>query len=266
MLVNVDSIIISSFLGLSIQSIYSNYYYILTAVNGVVEIITNGCLAGIGNKLIVDSEEDNHRMFLNLTYGWVALIGFCTACMLCLYQPFIGGVWIGEYGLLDESVVVLLVVMFYSWMFRLMQLTYRDAAGLWTKDWLKPLIAMVLKLVLSVALVKMTESISGTLIPTIFIMLLLYFPWEAQVLYRNVFHRKWNGYLWKMLQYTLMTITGSVLCWIVCQVVSAEYSLLSFVIRLGVVCVLFPAVWVLLTFRTTEFHYCVQKAKAMLRK
>jgi len=125
MLVNVDSIIISSFLGLSVQSIYSNYYYILTAVNGVVEIITNGCLAGIGNKLIVDTEEENHRMFLNLTYGWVALIGFCTACMLCLYQPFIGGVWIGEYGLLDEPVVVLLVMMFYSWMFRLMQLTYR---------------------------------------------------------------------------------------------------------------------------------------------
>ena len=99
MLVNVDSIIISSALGLSMQSIFSNYYYILTAVNGVVEIITNGCLAGIGNKLITDTEEDNHRTFLRLTYGWVALIGFCASCMLCLYQPFIGGVWIGEHGL-----------------------------------------------------------------------------------------------------------------------------------------------------------------------
>ncbi|MBP3372735.1 MAG: polysaccharide biosynthesis protein, partial [Clostridia bacterium] len=83
MLVHIDSIIISAFLGLSMQSLYSNYYYILTAVNGVVEIITNGCLAGIGNKLIVDTEEENHTTFLNLTYGWVALIGMCAAFMLC---------------------------------------------------------------------------------------------------------------------------------------------------------------------------------------
>ena len=33
-LVSIDSIIISSFLGLTALSLYSNYYYILTAVNG----------------------------------------------------------------------------------------------------------------------------------------------------------------------------------------------------------------------------------------
>jgi len=264
MLVNVDSIIISSFLGLSMQSIYSNYYYILTAVNGVVEIITNGCLAGIGNKLIVDSVEENHKMFLNLTYGWVALIGMCATCMLCLYQPFIGGVWIGEYGLLEEPVVVYLVLLFYFWMIRLMQLTYRDAAGLWTKDWMKPLIAMVLKLMLSVALIQTTKSISGTLVPTILIMLLLYFPWEAQVLYRYVFHRKWNVYLLKMGKYTLLTAVGAALCYLCCLWIAPGNTFLTFCVRLGVVCVLFPAVWIAATFRSAEFRYCINKAKSIL--
>ena len=46
-LVSIDSIIISSFLGLTALSLYSNYYYILTAVNGLVEIVTNGSLSGI---------------------------------------------------------------------------------------------------------------------------------------------------------------------------------------------------------------------------
>lgn len=264
MLVNVDSIIISSALGLSMQSIFSNYYYILTAVNGVVEIITNGCLAGIGNKLITDTEEDNHRTFLRLTYGWVALIGFCASCMLCLYQPFIGGVWIGEHGLLDESVVVLLVLLFYSWMFRLMQLTYRDAAGLWTKDWLKPLIAMVLKLVLSVVLIRVTKSISGTLIPTIFIMLLLYFPWEAQVLYRHVFNRKWNLYLLKMAKYTLLTAAGAGLCYLCCQWIAPGNTVWTFLLRTVIICVVFPSVWIVATFRTEEFKGMVQMAKRLL--
>ena len=264
MLVNIDSIIISAFLGLSIQSLYSNYYYILTAVNGVVEIITNGCLAGIGNKLIVDSEEDNHRTFLNLTYGWVALIGFCTACMLCLYQPFIGGVWIGSHGLLDNSIVLLLAVLFYSWMFRIMQLTYRDAAGLWTRDWLKPLIAMVLKMALSLLLVPLTRSIGGTLLPTIVIMLLLYFPWEAQVLYRHVFHRSWRGYLMAMTKYTLLTAVGCAVCCVCCVTFAPGNSLLTFLLRLGIVCVIFPAVWIGATFRTTQFRAMRQLALRLL--
>ena len=264
MLVNIDSIIISAFLGLSIQSLYSNYYYILTAVNGVVEIITNGCLAGIGNKLIVDTEEDNHRTFLNLTYGWVALIGFCTACMLCLYQPFIGGVWIGEYGLLDNSIVVLLAALFYFWMFRIMQLTYRDAAGLWTRDWLKPLIAMVVKLTTSIILVPLTQSIGGALLPTIVIMILLYFPWEAQILYRHVFHRSWRGYLVAMTKYTLLTLVGSVLCFVCCVTVAPGNSLLTFLLRLGIVCVIFPTVWIGATFRTPEFKAMLQLAMRLL--
>ena len=263
MLVNVDSILISAYLGLFTQSVYSNYYYILTAVNGVVEIITNGCLAGIGNKLIVDSEEDNHRMFLNLSYGWVALIGFCAACMLCLYQPFIGAIWIGEHGLLEQRTVVLLVIMFYTWMFRLMQLTYRDAAGLWTKDWLKPLIAMAVKLISSVILVQKMQSIDGALIPTIVIMLVLYFPWEAQILYRNIFHRSWKGYLRTMVKYTVMSALGAAISWGLCVWVAPENSVATFFIRLAIICVVFPLVWVGCTFRTEEFRYCLNRIKGM---
>ena len=254
MLVNVDSIIISAFLGLSVQSLYSNYYYILTAVNGVVEIITNGCLAGIGNKLITDTEEDNHRTFLNLTYGWVALIGFCAACMLCLYQPFIGGVWIGEYGLLDHSVVVLLAFLFYSWMFRLMQQTYRDAAGLWTRDWPKPLIGMALKLAVSITLVRATQHIGGTILPTALILLLLYFPWEARLVCRHIFHRSAKGYMLQMVQYTLLTAVGAAVSYGCCVWLLPHNSLLTFLGRLCIVGVVFPGIWIGATFRTAEFR------------
>ena len=264
MLVNVDSIIISSFLGLSVQSLYSNYYYILTAVNGVVEIITNGCLAGIGNKLIVDTEEDNHKMFLNLTYGWVALIGFCAACMLCLYQPFIGGIWIGEHALLDGHFVIVLVLMFYSWMFRLMQLTYRDAAGLWTKDWLKPVIGMAVKLVGSVILVKITGTVTGVLLPSVFVLALIYFPWEAMVIYKNLFNRSWGVYLKRILVYTVINFAGAVICAVVCLKIAPANSAVSFLVRLIAVCIIFPAIWLALTYKTDEFKYITGLVKRIL--
>ena len=264
--VNVDNILISSVLGLSVQSLYSNYYYILNAVAALVEIITTGCLAGIGNKLITDTEDDNHRTFLNLTYGWVALIGFCSTCMLCLYQPFIGGVWVGEHGLLDLCVVILLALLFYFWMFRVMQSTYRDAAGLWTKDWPKPLIGMVIKLALSIPLIRMTGHVGGALLPTILIQLLLYFPWEVHLLYRHIFHRSWRGYALQMLKYTLLTAAGAALSYGCCVWLLPANTLLTFLGRLVLVCLIFPTVWVAATFRTEEFRGMLQLARRLLGK
>ena len=266
LMVNVDSLLISALLGLSIQSLYSNYYYILTAVNGVVEIITGGCLAGIGNKLIVDSEEENHKLFLSLSYGWVALIGMCAACLLCLYQPFIGGIWIGPHGLLDERFVVFMALFFYTWMFRIMQLTYRDAAGLWTKDWLKPYVSMVLKLVLSVVMVKVTQDLIGVLIPTILIMVLVYFPWEARVLYQNLFHRSWLGYIKRMGVYTCINLVGAAACWFLCLQLAPSNSLVTFVVRLAVIGAVFPLIWLITTHRTDEFNAMLDIARRFVKK
>ena len=263
-IINVDSIIISAFLGLSVQSLYSNYYYIFSAVNGLVEIITTGCLAGIGNKLITDTEEDNHRTFLKLTYGWVALIGMCSTCLLCLYQPFIGAIWIGEHGLLDNSVVVLLAVLFYFWMFRVMQSTYRDAAGLWTRDWPKSLIGMVVKLALSIPLVSLTQHVGGALLPTIFIQLLLNFPWEVYLLYHDIFHRSCWSYLKKMAKYTLLTVIGAALCYGCSMLIAPGNTVWTFLVRAVIICIIFPGVWIAATFRTEEFKGMVQMAKRIL--
>lgn len=266
LLVNVDSILISSFLGLSVQSLYSNYYYILTAVNGVVEIVTNGARAGIGNKLIVDTEEENHSLFLNLTYGWVALIGLCATCMLCLYQPFIGGIWIGEEGLMGNRVVLCLTLLFYTWMFRILQLTYRDAGGLWTKDWAKPLVAMVVKLVFSVVLVRLTNDVIGILLPTIFVLALIYFPWEAWVLYQNLFHRSWKPYMKKICAYTAINVLAAGVCCVTGLILAPGNCWTSFVIRLAIICLVFPGIWCLLTCRTDQFRFVWTLAKKLLRR
>lgn len=264
LLVNVDSIIISSFLGLTIQSLYSNYFYILTAVNGLIEIITNGCRAGIGNKLIVESKEDNHKLFLGLSYGWVALVGFCSACMLCLFQPFVGGIWIGEEGLMSQTFVIFMALFFYAWMFRIMQLTFRDAAGLWTKDWLKPYVSMTLKLTFSILLAYLTKNIIGVLVPTILVLAFVYFPWEAKVLYKHLFQRSWVPYLKKMAFYTLLNFVAAALSFGICLIAFPQNTAITFLARLLTVCIIFPTLWLLLTHRSEEFKTMLASAKRLL--
>ena len=63
-----------------------------------------------------------------------------------------------------------------------------------------------------------------------------------------------GGYAAAMAKYTLLTMVGSALCCICCVTIAPGYSLLSFLLRLGIVCIVFPAVWIGATFRTAEFR------------
>lgn len=265
-LVSVDSIIISAFLGLRDLSLYSNYYYILTAVNGLVEIVTNGSIAGIGNKLITDTKEENYRLFRTMTYGWLGLIGGAATCMMCFYQPFVGAVWLGSDFLLETPLVALIVVYFYAWMFRIMQLTYRDAAGLWTKDWLKPYVAVVLNLTGSILLVKFTGSIAGVLIPTIFVMFFVYFPWEAWVLFKHLFQRSWKEYLIQVISLTALAFAGCCASYGLCMLITPGNSLVSLIIRVGIVAVVYPGLWILFTAKTKEFKGLLGIARRFLKR
>lgn len=252
-LVSIDSIIISAFLGLTTMGIYGNYYYILTAVNALVEIITNGALSGIGNKLVMDTKEENYSLFQTMSYGWMFLIGAAAACMLCLYQPFIGGIWYNEDYLMDIGLVALLVGYFYSWMFRIMQLTYRDAAGLWTKDWLKPYIAMVVNIIGSIWMVRVTNSVAGVLIPTIFCFLFIYYPWEAWVIFRHLFSGGLKKYFDTSLLYTILTAVSCIVSFQLCQWVAPSNSVLSFAIRLPIPILVHCGIWWCCTYRREEY-------------
>ena len=92
---SVDTIVISSYLGLSELAIYQNYYYILTAVIGVFNVIFNSVLAGIGNSIILETKEKNYKDLKKFLFIISWLAGWSCCCLLCLYQPFMK-IWVGK--------------------------------------------------------------------------------------------------------------------------------------------------------------------------
>lgn len=70
-------------------------------------------------------------MTLTFLNNW--LVGWFSICLFCSYQPFMKW-WVGEKLLFPIPVVVLFAVFFYSWLFRRIGLTYKDAAGMWEQD------------------------------------------------------------------------------------------------------------------------------------
>jgi O-antigen/teichoic acid export membrane protein len=100
---SVDTIVISAFLGLTQLAVYNNYYYIQSTIIGFLSIITASIVAGVGNKMVTNSKEENYEDFKNIVFanGWIS--SWCSICLICLYQHFIN-LWLGrEFLFLDDT-------------------------------------------------------------------------------------------------------------------------------------------------------------------
>ena len=249
-----DTIVISAFLGLSALAIYQNYYYIFTAVTSVVTIVFTSVRAGLGNSIIVDGKEKvfaDFRKFL-LIIAWIS--GFCCACFLCLYQPFMV-LWVGPDLLLDFGVVICLVVYFYVHCMNVFLNSYKDAAGMWHEDRFRPLVEALANLTLNIVLVQHI-GLYGVVLSTILSMLLVA-PWLVHNLFSLILDRRHLGqFVRRMGYYALMALVAAVVTYCTCRLVSAPPAG-TFVTRL-VLCV-FVANAVILVFlrRVPEFGDCL---------
>lgn len=204
---SLDSVVVSAFLGLTTVGIYGNYYYIITALGGIIDVIHNALIASVGNAIATESKEKIYDIFnkLNFLMAW----GMCFCCigLICLLQPFIL-LWVGEEGLFPTATMVLSVVYFYSRKSRLIGLGFKDAAGLWEADFWKPYIGAALNLILNIVLVNIM-GVNGVYIATIFVMFGVYFPFETRAIFRGIFERSSVEYI---LQYGFYTFSTVVSC------------------------------------------------------
>lgn len=217
---SVDSVVISAFLGLTVLAIYQNYYYIITAIIEIVRIIFVSCTAVIGNSIIVETAEKNYGDLKKFTFmiSWIA--GFCTAALLCLFQVFMK-IWVGENLLLDFSCVVCLVIYFYVYEINSLLALYKDAAGIWHKDRLRPLITALANLALNLILVNFI-GIYGVLLSTVLTLLFIGIPWIIHNLFEEIFKINPKEYIKKLCLYGFITIIVVSITYCACELIKGD--------------------------------------------
>lgn len=199
-----DTIVISSFLGLEMLAIYQNYFYILNSIISIVSVVFNSCLAGIGNSLIVETKEKNYSDLRKFTFTISWLAGFCSACLLCLYQPFMK-IWVGEELELGFSAVVCFCIYYYIYEINQLLNIYKDASGIWHEDRFRPLIAAMTNLVLNLIMVQFW-GIYGVLLSTILSLIIVEIPWLLHNLFSLIFNRsQLYGYVKEILYYAFIS-------------------------------------------------------------
>lgn len=232
-----DTIVVSSFLGLTVLAVYQNYYYILNAITSFMAVIFAACIAGIGNSIIVESKEKNFNDLNKFTFIICWVSGFCSVCLLCLYQPFME-LWVGKDLMLSFLAVICFAVYFFVRQINALFNMYKDASGMWHEDRFRPLTAALVNLVLNLILVQFI-GIYGVLLSTVIAILCVGMPWLLHNLFTVIFEKKYLlGYLKNLLYYCVVTFICCIGTYFVCDKINC--NLIVTLISRGLVCLLIP--------------------------
>lgn len=262
-ILSADSIVLSSFLGLDIVAMYSNYNMILNSLMGLVTILYTAVMASVGNSLVMEKKERVYRQFgeLNFLNQWV--VSWCTVCLFCLYQPFMT-LWMGEDMLFAQSTVVLFCVYFYSRQIRRIGLTYKEAAGMWQEDFWKPYVGVIVNLIGNIVLVLLM-GVDGIIISTIVVMVLVYFPWETYVLQEKLFARPMRNYLLNIGFNIIITIISCFITNLACSRIF--FTGVKGLFFKGINCLIIPnLILLLVSFRKTEFKNLCKRVHLLVNK
>lgn len=249
---SVDSIVISSFLGLTILAIYNNYYYIMSSIIGLMGIVYSAIVAGIGNSFVTETAEKNYRDMNRMLFlvAWISSI--CVSCFLCLYQPFMK-IWVGEDLMLDDSIVILFCLYFFVHQICTLLETFKDGAGIWHEDRYRPLITAIVNLVINIILVQFI-GIYGILLSTIISLAFVGLPWLIHNIFVTLFKVNYRDFVLHIILYFIVTFATAFAMGAVCRVITAD-GVLGLLFR-GMLCFIIPSlVFVFLFHKKDEFEY-----------
>ena len=216
--VSFDSIVISTFLGIVVLGYYSNYYYILTAVQAFLMILYSSMKAGIGNSIYTESKEKNFNDMMKFTFIFNWIVGWCTICLLFLYNPFVE-LWIGVKGVLPVFLVVSISLYFYVTICCGVIGTYKAAAGIWWEDRYRCIIGGIVNLTLNVITVLLLKpyglfyALLGVIVSTIISQIFIQIPWSIIVTFKCYFNTGLKKFLYLIVFNFIVTISIAAICY-----------------------------------------------------
>lgn len=250
-LTSVDSIVISSFLGLNILGKYNNYYAIITMLFGFIQIYINSMFAGVGNSVIEETVEKNYNDFKKLNFMQSWIVGWCSICLICLYQTFIK-LWIGNEYLFPLGVPIMLAVYFYVWKMMDVINLYKEAAGMWSYDKYRPLIASIVNLIINMILVN-KFGIYGIIFSTILSIVIVILPWSSYVLFKYYFKKGYKAFWLDYIKNTLLTIIAGITTFYITYKVEIKTNILELLIK-GLICIIIPnMIFLIFNIKNTDF-------------
>ena len=200
---NIDTVIISSLLGLKYVAIYSTYSYIITMLKNILGKLSSSMTAIVGNALVKSKEKmyDLYLEFDSLLF-YVAII-VCTPLIISI-NGFIDIFYEKE---IATSFLIALSFSLILFMFivKLDTTMFVSAGGLYKETKHCAITDTILNLILSLTLVHFI-GISGVLFATAFSVFIAEYILKTIVVHKNIFKRSASTYFLKNIKFYIIFI------------------------------------------------------------
>ncbi len=248
-----DSIFISSVLGLFFAAVYSNYLYVVTTVVGVLMVAENAISASIGNSVAAETKEKNYLDYKVFTFIFLAVLGLFLCCLVSSYQPFMY-VWTSKEELMLPNITMLLFgLYFFVWRCFDVRNIYLDVNGLWWDLKYRAIAETILNISLNAILVFLM-GLNGVILATIISMLLTNCIYDTIVLHKKYFiNYSIRKYYFSIGTYSIFAFLVSILCFFLVEILFPDYSVLTMIIRFVFSAVFFSFAFVVTFSRTKIF-------------
>lgn len=129
-----DEILVGAFVSVVQVAFYGNYTIITNKLNFLVNILSDGMNAGVGNLVAEGNDQNTMKVFWELTAIRFLITGIVVYGLLLYLQPFVT-CWFGSQYRLSDLIVYLLIFNIFIFLSRGVVENYISAHGLFSDVW-----------------------------------------------------------------------------------------------------------------------------------
>ena len=236
-----DDLLVAAFVSIVQSAFYFNYTMLINKLNFMVNILSDGMNAGVGNLIAEGNQSNTLKVFWELTAIRFLIVGLIVFGFLMFMQPFIG-CWLGKEYLLSDLVVYLLLFNVFIMLSRGVVEMYISACGLFHDVW-----AAWTELVLNIGITLILApfmGIAGILLGKIISVFFIALFWKPYFLFTQGLKIKvstyWKGMLPYYAVFSIFTI-GAVMLkyWVVDPYATSWIGLIASIIAIIPLFILF---------------------------
>lgn len=253
-----DSIILSTFLGLTSVAIYNNYVTIYNGVALFIGLVRSSMQASVGNSVAVESIEKNYQDMLLWQFLFSVLATWCVTCLFSLYQPFMA-FWMGNDLLLPLSNVILICLWFYIEVIQHSFYLYLGGNGFWWEMRWSYIASTISNLILNIVLGKLF-GIAGIIFSTLFAAFIFGLIWQCQIIFKIYFKKSTKEFYIRLVYYFMISVFSASTAFLINNIFVNSNNLLSLIVRFFICTSISVCIQFLMYHRTEEY----KKAKILI--
>lgn len=261
-----DNMVLSTFIGLAMVGMYSNYLMFYTTIKTLLNRFYNATKASMGNLFAVSDMAKRYQFFQVMNF--ITIVFYGTACIgVAVTADELIDCWIGNDYVIPQPFAVLMgiEILFVGLKNNLGQV--RNISGAFRQMWFRPVLGIIVNLGVSIMLVKKL-GIYGVIIGTIVADILTNFMVDPSVIHKYSFenYKPVSAYYKKNLVYIAVLIAVGAIDMLLCSVILPGHGWISAIIHIIICGLSVPCVFMLLYWKTPECQYLVQKGAAVVKK